>query len=46
MGMYYIQGLGAFGAALFGAVILAPVLLGYIGGVKVKIKELELGSEG
>ena len=25
---------------------LAPVLLGHIGGVKVKIKELGLGSEG
>ena len=41
-------GLGSFGAALFGAVRFGAVLFGagHIGGVKVKIKELGLGSEG
>ena len=40
------MGLGAFGAALFGAVIFGASFFGHIGGVKVKIKKLGLGSEG
>ena len=44
----YIQRRDSVRLAMFvlAQFFLAPVLLGHIGGVKIKIKELGLGSEG